>query len=53
LFKLPRVETYRGLIFASFKLDVFDRRMNLSTSGEIVSIKPARTIPIAGTLSQL
>ena len=49
LFKLPRVETYRGLIFASFKPDVpplqkhlgraktlFDRRMNLSASGEIV-----------------
>lgn len=49
LFKLPRVEIYRGLIFASFNPDVMpleqhlgrtkrliDRRMNLSTSGEIV-----------------
>jgi benzoate/toluate 1,2-dioxygenase alpha subunit len=48
LFKLPRVEVYRGLIFASFNPDVspleqhlgraktlLDRRMNLSASGEI------------------
>jgi benzoate/toluate 1,2-dioxygenase alpha subunit len=49
LFHLPRVELYRGLIFASFNPDVppletflgraktlFDRRMNQSLSGEIV-----------------
>ena len=49
LFKLPRVEIYRGLVFASFNPDVvplptflgraktvLDRRMNQSVSGEIV-----------------
>lgn len=49
LFKLPRVATYRGLIFASFNekvvdletflgpaKNVIDRKLNLSPSGEIV-----------------
>ncbi len=49
LFKLPRVQSYRGFIFASFNADVveletylgrakdvIDRKLNLSPSGEIV-----------------
>lgn len=49
LFRLPRVASYRGLIFASFNpdapeletflgraKDVIDRKLNLSPSGEIV-----------------
>lgn len=49
LFRLPRVESYRGFVFASFNADVpplldhlgrakilIDRRLNLSPCGEIV-----------------
>ena len=49
LFRLPRIESYRGLIFASFNAQVpplleflgrtkniIDRKLNLSPSGEIV-----------------